>query len=110
MVHSSLVQPQQITEEEVSVGYAEGPLILRKLASVWVHVNAFSIPTKVVVIDELSDHFILGRDAGKVFQPLMLKALRQPAKFEPPEGAQVKVTIGQTKYKRGTRARASQTH
>ena len=80
MVHSSLVQPSQILDENVRVGYADGPTKLCKVASVWVYVDAFSIPIKAAMVDDLTDLFILGRDAGDAYASLMIKAVKEPAR------------------------------
>ena len=56
---------------------------------------------KVTVVDDLQDKFILGRDAGEAFKPLLDKALSTPIVVEQKVAPlQVKVTRGHLqKYK-----------
>ena len=73
-----LVKDDQILDENISIVYADGKPKDRKMASVWVHVDSFSIPIKAAIIHNMCDPFILGRNCGEAFAPLIKKAVDCP--------------------------------
>ena len=49
MIHSSLVTLEQMSDQQIVVGYAGGPAGTLNLAFVWGHVNQLSMPMNVMI-------------------------------------------------------------